>query len=46
MRDAGYVIAGFVLTGGVVGAYALSVRVRLRRILRRLDRSLASGVAR
>jgi hypothetical protein len=37
MRDAGYVIAGYLVTGGVVAAYAASVRLRLRRALRRTE---------
>ncbi len=37
MRDVGYVAAGYLLTGGVVAAYAASVRLRLRRALRRTE---------
>jgi hypothetical protein len=34
MRDAGYVVAGYVLTAGAVSAYAWSVRSRLRALRR------------
>jgi hypothetical protein len=34
MRDAGYVVAGFVLTAGTVSAYAWTLRSRLRALRR------------
>jgi hypothetical protein len=43
MRDAGYVAAGYLLTGAVVTAYAASVRLRLRRALRRTERDFPGG---
>jgi hypothetical protein len=36
MRDAGYIAAGYLLTGAVVATYGISVRLRLRRALARL----------
>jgi hypothetical protein len=38
MRDAGYIAAGYLLTGTAVGAYAGSVLLRLRRTARRVRR--------
>ena len=46
MRDAGYVVAGYVLTGAVVAGYATSVRLRLRRALQRIQRDFPDGGAR
>ena len=43
MRDAGYILAGYLLTGGAVAAYAFSVRLRLRRVLRRTHESFPDG---
>jgi hypothetical protein len=34
MRDAGYVVAGYVLTTGAVAAYAWTLRTRLRALRR------------
>lgn len=45
MRDAGYILAGYLLTGGAVATYAISVRLRLRRILRRTRESFPDGGA-
>jgi hypothetical protein len=45
MRDAGYIVAGYLLTGGAVTAYAVSVRLRLRRVLRRPRQGLPDGGA-
>jgi hypothetical protein len=39
MSDVGYVAAGYLLTGGVVAVYAVSLRRRLRRALRRIEGS-------
>jgi hypothetical protein len=36
VTDAGYVVAGWVATGGVLGAYALLIRVRIKRAAREL----------
>lgn len=46
MRDAGYIVAGYVLTGATVTIYALSVRLRLRRALHGTEQSLPRGDAR
>jgi len=43
MRDAGYIVAGYLLTGGAVGAYAGWVRLRLRRALRLADHAFPDG---
>ena len=43
MRDVGYIVAGYLLTGGAVLAYAVSVRLRLRRILRRTREGFPDG---
>ena len=45
MRDAGYIVAGYLLTGATVTAYAVSVRVRLRRVLRRTREGYPDGDA-
>jgi hypothetical protein len=45
MRDAGYILAGYLLTGGAVAGYALSVRARLRRLTRRAQRGFPEGGA-
>jgi hypothetical protein len=45
MRDAGYIAAGYLLTSGAVTAYAVSVRLRLRRVLRRARQGLPDGGA-
>jgi hypothetical protein len=34
MTDAGYVLAGFLVTAGTVAAYAAALRARLRRVER------------
>jgi hypothetical protein len=31
MSDAGFIVAGYALTASVLGAYVLSIRVRVRR---------------
>jgi hypothetical protein len=36
MRDAGYIAAGYLLTGAAITTYAVSVRGRLHRTLRQL----------
>jgi hypothetical protein len=36
VTDAGYVVAGWVATGGVLGAYAWLMRVRIKRAAREL----------
>jgi hypothetical protein len=43
MRDAGYILAGYLLTGGVVAGYAASVALRLRRLARRAERGFPDG---
>jgi|tagenome__1003787_1003787.scaffolds.fasta_scaffold14953454_2 hypothetical protein len=43
MRDAGYIAAGYLLTGAVVATYATSVRLRLRRALARLRQAAPQG---
>jgi hypothetical protein len=43
MRDAGYIVAGYLLTGGAVISYAVSVRLRLRRALRRAREGFPDG---
>lgn len=43
MRDAAYVVAGYVITGAVITGYAVSVRLRLRRALQRLQHDLPDG---
>jgi hypothetical protein len=45
MRDAGYIVAGYLLTGGAVAAYAVSVRLRLRRIVKRTREGFPDGGA-
>lgn len=45
MRDAGYVVAGYLLTGGAVLAYTVSVRLRLRRLTQRTRRGFPDGGA-
>jgi hypothetical protein len=45
MRDAGYIAAGFLLTGATVSAYAVSVRLRLGRVLRRTREGFPDGGA-
>jgi hypothetical protein len=46
MRDAGYIAAGYLLTGGVVATYAGWLRSRLRRALRRTAQAFPDGDAR
>jgi hypothetical protein len=46
VRDAGYVVAGYALTGAVVAAYATSVRLRLRRALQRIQHDFPDRGAR
>jgi hypothetical protein len=36
VTDASYVIAGWVLTGGAIGLYAVSLQRRLRRAVKNL----------
>ena len=43
MKDAGYILAGYLLTGGAVAGYAFSVRLRLRRLTRRARRGFPDG---
>jgi hypothetical protein len=45
MRDAGYIAAGYLLTSGAVLTYAVTVRLRLRRVLRRARRGFPEGDA-
>jgi hypothetical protein len=45
MRDVGYIVAGYLLTGGAVAAYAASVRLRLRRVDRRTRQGFPDGGA-
>jgi len=45
MRDVGYIVAGYALTGGVVAAYAVSVGLRVRRTARRLRQGFPRGGA-
>jgi hypothetical protein len=42
MTDAGFVIAGWALTGGALGAYTIHLAVRLRRARRSLPESGAA----
>jgi hypothetical protein len=43
VRDAAYVVAGYVITGAAVTGYAVSVRLRLRRALQRLQHDVPDG---
>jgi hypothetical protein len=42
MTDAGFVIAGWAMTGGVLAAYTIHLTVRLRRARRSLPESNAA----
>jgi hypothetical protein len=43
MRDAGYIAAGYLLTGTVVATYAGWLRLRLRRARQRIEQAFPDG---